>query len=411
MYKGKLVCEGPGTSLKARFGGSYIVESSSMIESEKLSWKTSNSAEATRKILELEASSDDTYNIIFPTLEQVFLKVTSGSDIAVQKSSGDGIIGNEQESTAVEEREDASDIINAKDIDLDVGHGLDIARQVQTLFGKRYTLLLQRSGWISYGINLIIPILIAAVLVGYFHKMNDLRTCKENTEVVRRQGAEASTSSYSSYYTGPGTVQFDTLTYEGYIPALYASSTGTPAAVLGPVSEFSGATQDALFTSAIVPYIQTNQYSTDGPSDTIGSDKLSNRKIVNDVPSIIATISNNTMNGFFSGIAIFAPSAASTVLFHSSTSYEAEKGMIGLSFIAYRLANASEATGPVRKSSVNIRTFRHIESDVSFFSMPIALLLGIAFITATSIAVIYPTFEKINRVRALHYCNGKSPLI
>lgn len=32
-----------------------------------------------------------------------------------------------------------------------------------------------------------------------------------------------------------------------------------------------------------------------------------------------------------------------------------------------------------------------------------------AFITASSISVIYPAYEKINHVRALHYCNGVSP--
>jgi ABC-type transport system involved in cytochrome c biogenesis ATPase subunit len=33
----------------------------------------------------------------------------------------------------------------------------------------------------------------------------------------------------------------------------------------------------------------------------------------------------------------------------------------------------------------------------------------LAFVTASSIAVIYPAYEKINHVRALHYCNGVSP--
>jgi len=407
MYKGKLVCEGPGTSLKARFGGSYVVEETT-IDGGDMSWKTSNSAEATRKILELEASSDEnTYNVVFPTLEQVFLKVTSGSDTAINKDSGDGIIGDGQIPAEVEERDDSLNTGNAKDIDLDVGQGLGIARQVQTLFGKRYTLLLQKSGWISYGINLIIPILIAAVLVGYFPKLRDLRTCKGNVEELRARGALDSSS--SSYYSGPVPIKFDTLENLYYSPSLYAGASGTPAALVGPISEFSGPKQDDIFTSVVAPKISNyNDYGSSGNSNST-DDKLYARKIVNDIPSMIATISNSTSGGGFNGIAIFAPSPASTILFHDSSSYDAENHMIGLSLITYRLANASKATGIARKSSVNIRIFRHIESDVNFFSMPIALLLGLAFITAASIAVIYPTFEKINRVRALHYCNGKLP--
>lgn len=410
MYKGKLVCEGPGTSLKARFGGSYIIEGNSTLESNQMTWRTSNSAEATRKILELEASSDeDTYNVVFPTLEQVFLKVTSGSDTAINKDSGDGIIRDEEATTAAEERVDSLDTGNAKDIDLDVGQGLGIARQVQTLFGKRYTLLLQKAGWISYAINLIIPILIAAVLVGYLHKMSDLRTCKGNVDELKNRGDYESPSSFS---TGPGSIKFATLEPSYSTIGVYGGPSRAPAALFGPISEFSGSKQDVMFISAIVPYI--TYYSSDsyyGSSTSNNeSDLLSTRKLVNDLPSMIATISNSTTAGYFGGIAIFAPSPESTILFHDSTPYNAEDHMIGMSFIAYRLANSLNTTGTARKSSVNIRTFRHVESDVSFFSMPIALLLGLAFITAVSIAIIYPTFERINRVRALHYCNGKSPL-
>ena len=160
--------------------------------------------------------------------------------------------------------------------------------------------------------------------------------------------------------------------------------------------------------SAIAPYMYTYDYSySTSVRNNSKSDLLTKRKLVNDIPSVIATISNSTSNGYFSGIAIFAPSPESAILFHDSSPYGAEDYMIGMSYITYRLANATKATGTARKSSVSIRTFRHVESDVTFFSMPIALLLGLTFITAASIAVIYPTFEKINRVRALHYCNGK----
>lgn len=93
VHKGCLVCDGPGTSLKARFGENYAIRSDSEAGEDTMVWRTSNSAEATRKILELEALTEDTtYNVVFPTLEQVFLKVTWDSNTAVLEQTGDGLV-------------------------------------------------------------------------------------------------------------------------------------------------------------------------------------------------------------------------------------------------------------------------------------------------------------------------------
>ena len=43
------------------------------------------------------------------------------------------------------------------------------------------------------------------------------------------------------------------------------------------------------------------------------------------------------------------------------------------------------------------------------FALPISGLIALAFVAAASIAIIYPAYERINHVRALHYCNGVRP--
>ena len=159
VYKGKLVCQGPGTTLKAHYGENYLIRSNEDDNHEDSGhvWRTTNSAEATRKLLELEAlDNDSTYNVVFPTLEQVFLKVTA--DTAIHAQGGDGFVGEIETSDVVDEKIFAMEAENQADIDLDYGSGIGFARQVQALFTKRYVLLTQKSGWISYGINLIIPI-------------------------------------------------------------------------------------------------------------------------------------------------------------------------------------------------------------------------------------------------------------
>ncbi|KAK0121853.1 hypothetical protein ONS95_010132 [Cadophora gregata] len=128
VYKGKLVCEGPGTSLKAEYGDDYIIRSDSDINGDSMVWRSSNSAEATRKVLELESLTEDdaTYNVTFPTLEQVFLKVTS--DTAIHDQGGDGIVGEEDPNNVIDEKIFALENDNAEDIDLDVGQTIGLTR-------------------------------------------------------------------------------------------------------------------------------------------------------------------------------------------------------------------------------------------------------------------------------------------
>lgn len=158
VYKGKLVCEGPGTTLKARYGDNYLIRNNQDgDQDESMLWRTTNSAEATRKILELESlDNDNTYNVVFPTLEQVFLKVTA--DTAIHAQGGDGFVGELENGTVVDEKIFAMEAENQNEIDLESGSGVGFVRQVFALFRKRYVLLTSKAGWISYGINLIIPI-------------------------------------------------------------------------------------------------------------------------------------------------------------------------------------------------------------------------------------------------------------
>jgi ATP-binding cassette subfamily A (ABC1) protein 3 len=125
VHKECLVCDGPGTSLKARFGENYAIRSDSEAGEDTMVWRTSNSAEATRKILELEALTEDTtYNVVFPTLEQVFLKVTWDSNTAVLEQTGDGLVDEEETRDVINEKIFALEPENARDIDLDVGHSI-----------------------------------------------------------------------------------------------------------------------------------------------------------------------------------------------------------------------------------------------------------------------------------------------
>lgn len=409
VYKGRLVCEGPSTSLKARYGDNYIIRSENEVDDDTLVWRTSTSTEATKKLLELEALTEGTtYDVKFPTLEQVFLKVTSDSNTAIHDNGGDGIAGEEVMSTVIDEKIFALENETPLDIDLDVGHSIGLARQVAALFRKRYTLLLQKAGWISYSINLVIPIIIAAALVKFMYRFDPLQTCEINNLLLRN--ASASETNFGQGNFGASFPVFAPLDY-WEAPAFFPENTYNiqPSTIIGPASAFTGAVQDDIYLFNI-PSIIMGDYNTSPNSSWQDSEAISTRLLVNSTDQMVSQITNYSGTGY-QGFGVFAQSPDTATLYYNDYNDISQYGMsmLGLTLITNRIANATTTTELARKVSAEIRTMRTTPSNVSFFTMPIAILLCLAFIVASSIAVIYPAFEKNNRVRALQYCNGVSP--
>ncbi|TVY88514.1 ATP-binding cassette sub-family A member, partial [Lachnellula willkommii] len=322
---------------------------------------------------------------------------------------GDGIVGEEENATVIDEKILALGQENARGIDLDIGHSIGLARQVSALFNKRYLLLMQKAGWISYGINLIIPIIIAAALAKFVPNFDALQTCATNDQLLRT----ASGGSYSSPYSAPTFAPLE----EGTIPSIYVytkpsssgyQSTDTPKAILGSTSEWNNTAQDELYASTVSRYF-SNSGSTSLTNTTWQTtEALTTRAFVNTADDMIVQIRNYTQQSTVP-FTIFAPSDDSVVLFYETFEYEEGIGenMIVFSIITNRIANS---TGNSKQMIPSIRSMRHAENDVDFRSMPIDILIALSFIAAASIAVIYPAFEKNNRVRALQYCNGVSSL-
>jgi ATP-binding cassette subfamily A (ABC1) protein 3 len=405
VYKGRLVCEGPSTSLKARYGDDYIIRSDNELDSDTLVWRTSSSTEATKKLLELEALSEDTtYDVRFPTLEQVFLKVTSASNTAVHNNGGDGIAGEEETSAVVDEKIFALENGTTQDIDLDVGHSIGLVRQVAALFSKRYSLLLQKAGWISYLINLVIPIIIASALVKFMYRFDALQTCSTNNFLLRN-------AAFGEFPSGsaPDFPVFAPL--DGWERPYYFATTEQPSsAIVGPKSAFTGAVQDDLYVFNIP---EESGQSTNASSQV--EEALSTRAFVNSTDDMVFQITNFSGSGEsyqgYQGFGVFAPTPQTATLYYNDYGEIQSEGMamLGLSLITNRIANDTATSAQARKVSTELRTMRITPSYVSFYSMPIAILICLSFIVAASIAVIYPAFEKNNRVRALHYGNGVSP--
>lgn len=378
-------------------------------------WRASSSAEATRKLLELEAMSKDiTYDVRFPTLEQVFLKVTSDSNTAVHDNGGDGIAGEEEISTVIDEKLVAIENENRQDINLDVGHSIGLARQIITLFRKRYILLLHKAGWISYAINLAIPIIIACALVKFMYRgfQPHYRSCHTNDLILRNQSFADTFDVF-----GLSSVNWSVLApLDSYQPltTFIGGSGSTPSAFIGPKDAFKGAVQDELYLFKIPSTLfKVSDDVTFSPiaNVTLQDDlAFSSRVFVNSTSDMIFHITNSSGEGYF-GFGIWSPTPEAPILYYNVENdiYADSNLVMALNLITNRIANATTKTGTARLVDTQIRTMRHADSIEPRLALPISILLCLAFVAAASIAVIYPAFEKNNRVRSLHYCNGVSP--
>jgi hypothetical protein len=221
-----VACQGPSTGLKDQYGDGYRVTSTTNSDTNQLAtWKLSTSTEATRKVLDLEGANK-VCDVIYPTLEQVFLRVTSESKEA-RRFGGDGMIGDEAAQTKMNNKstetiEDEFHIFS--DLDLEVGRSVGALRQVWVLFRKRYMLL--RSGWFVYIVNLAIPIVVAAALFKYIRHWDTLTTCDMQRNFL---------------YSGSplGDIQD------------FESTGGDKIAALGPNDSFSGTLQDQLLVNSV----------------------------------------------------------------------------------------------------------------------------------------------------------------
>lgn len=111
-----------------------------------------------------------------------------------------------------------------EELNLDVRQSVGLLRQIWVLFRKRYQLLKRTSGLIVYGVNLLLPIIVAAALTKYLYTWKALVTCEE---------------SYDTYRYPVG-LDIPPLESTG-VASLFGSQ------ILGPQGQFSSPIQDALY--------------------------------------------------------------------------------------------------------------------------------------------------------------------
>ena len=170
-------------------------------------------------------------------------------------------------------------------------------------------------------------------------------------------------------------------------------------AVVGPPARFEGAAKDEIYASKVKDFFSTFSL---GDFKSRETKAIATRSMASSLPDMITILKRDNGKPAFG---IFAPDAGDiTILHHMSN----ELGIAGMSVITNRLANSSTAIGKAREISTTYREMRHVTTDVDTMTILLVALITIGFVCSTTISILYPTFERINNVRALQYSNSVS---
>ncbi|KAK6532023.1 hypothetical protein TWF694_003186 [Orbilia ellipsospora] len=419
MSKGQLVVEGSTTALKAQYGDGYSIYDDHTLTNKIGHARTS--AEASQKLQELSRGDPQrikNYEVEFPTLEQVFLRVANGESLNEEH----------RESENGEEAAHAAESHPA--LGLDKGRPINKFRQIQVLFKKRFKVL--PHNWLAIIITLLIPIAVTAALMNGAGNARDiqasggLHNCayqldqfQKATNNIRSSAAlsRAAATSKTSTTTTTSSFGYQRTPVSAYPPFYDALQVGSPASlssadeiVVGPASVFSNSSDGYKLMQNIFPAISSYSYSypsVNSPSTSL----FDNLIIVNNVDNYTKTLPMGDNQGS-KACGIYAPSGETPQIALSSyhialdTDYGSFYGVDALSVVDNMLSKNNK--GPAIRTA--LRELRQPIVTGDFFSIAWAMFLAMSTLAGFTACIIYPTYERVQRTRALQYSNGVSPV-
>ncbi|KAK6357647.1 hypothetical protein TWF718_001955 [Orbilia javanica] len=423
MSKGKLVVEGSSTALKAAYGDGYSIYSDHTMTNKLAHTKTSE--EASQK-LEEWAREDEAvvgkYEVAFPTLEQVFLKVAAGD--ALDEENRNSEESSEESSTAAA----AAAVRENPAQNLDQGRPISKFRQIWVLFKKRYSVI--PHNWLAIIVTLAIPIAVAAAVMKGTGDVSDdgLQNCAANIEkfsnrtnalrtsaalsasasarlaTATRNTATTTNSLYSYRTYGPADYQpyYDPIE-ESSNPTMYEQNK----LVVGPKSVFQPRTEGYRIIEDIFPEVYAYD-NVDNAKTPISENIIYVSNVDNytrTLPASLPMVDYSYVTKY-GGIWFPRGETPRIAMIGQDSSYDSYFQVDTLAVVDNILSDANN--GPDIRTSV--RALRKIESSYDFLAIPFSLFITMAVIAGFTAAIIYPTYERVQKTRSLQYSNGVSPL-
>ncbi|KAL8638656.1 MAG: hypothetical protein Q9228_004211 [Teloschistes exilis] len=363
LSKGSLKAYGSAVELKHKLGGGYRIhvfhnaKNREALDSregftkkvmyDRTIYTLGTSAQASEFVRMLEAAGVDNYVVTSPTIEEVFFRVAEEAEAAQIGQQRLSQIDAEEKVPGESRELDASD----KGLQLQSGRRIGVTRQAFTLFRKRWTVF-QRN-WLPYAAALLIPI-IAAGLVTLFVQNYRIPGCSPTAQVSSSDIDSLLTQVNYSMVIGPANrLPLDAIQRIGAtLPGAGGDGTGT---LISSVHTIEGTLED--FNS----YIDHNFANVTPGGFYLGEDGS---------PPTFAYKGNGDLS-----LATITQNALDTLLTNVSISSQYQ------AFDTPWVSSAGK-------------------------NLQLIVYYGLALCAYPAFFALYPTLERLRKVRELHFSNG-----
>lgn len=373
LSKGTLRAEGSSVELKHKLGGGYHVHVPKALNAaeppningarlhstaSETIYSVPDSSNAAQLIEELDRQNISDYQVLGPTIEDVFLKVAEEAKMGVSEASGEAsdLPENKNGSAVITSITSGSEGVKERDegVQLRPGRRIGMVHQAWVLFRKRFTIL-QRN-YLPHAMAFLIPI-IAAGLVTLFLKGYKAAGCSP--------AGQASTFDIKSLETE---VKLDLLA--------------------GPASRIS--------PEALNLFVQSLPKAGSGGLVTNASGLSQSTHLVDNLGQFNSYISerfaNVTPGGLFLGAATDTPTFA----------YLGNYGV----FYSTITQNAFDVLLTNISISTQFQSFDIAWAPNTGKTLQLVVYFGLAMAAYPAFFALYPCLERLRNVRALHYSNG-----
>jgi ATP-binding cassette subfamily A (ABC1) protein 3 len=360
ISKGKLQCQGSPAAIKTRYGDGYKITTAAPVEGQT-EWSVRDTDGVAPVLQYIESEGVEDYKVEAPTLEQAFLNVVAdakSSEAALTKQQG---LPNSDSSSVDSARKRDSPNSELRPLDLSSGTVSNFWREIKAIYVKRWMII--RRSYIPVIAAIVIPIAVAVATRGLIagYQMDSCTRVDSNSpaKLLKRQ-----TSSYQ-----------------------LLDSFKDNRVLLGP-SNFWGPEQYAAVAEVAGDYAYL--IPTEKERD-LASFQTEIKKDYRELP-----------------LGMYYDTAGKDDTIALNMELPLYYGAMPLNFFNQLRIN---------QSGSDIK----IEAEVAYFAQQdytppglgwaliFIFFFGFAMALSASFPTLYPTFERVRKVRSLHYSNGVRP--
>lgn len=365
ISKGQLQCQGSPATIKSRFGDGYKVTTAVPVDGQ-IEWTVKDASDVAPVLQHIEAEGVEDYKVEAPTLEQAFLNVVADAQLREKQRDI-----SDTDSTDVEE----DDALNAKFRPLDLSSGTEsnFWREIKAIYVKRWMII--RRSYIPVIAAIAIPVAVAiatrSLIAGYEKddclrpdtpNLTNLTNLKNLTNLAKRQTVV------------PNEYQF----MSGFL---------NNKVLLGP-ENFWGEEEMSTVEAMVGDYIYLVPMEME---KDLSAFKTEIKKDFQEIP-----------------LGVYYDTAGKDDTIALNMELPLYYSAMPLNFFNQLRINQSGSDVKIQ-AQVAYFARRDFTPPGLGWALIFIFFFGFAMALAASFPTLYPTFERVRKVRSLHYSNGVRP--